>query len=279
VALAVSVNALVAQAIAGFGSAAYRDRAGQLEAGVSVGALALSAPPMDATERTTPASLDGDVLSGTKPWIANGLHADVALIVARRELQHVTAIVDLRSGVARASVGETAGARGLACATLTFSNVRIGADALLRGRDEVSASGWLVAAGRAVNAAVAIGLGRAALDQALWASKARNTKMPQSVQFMLADMATELDAAWLLALKAAAAVDEGRAAPEASMAGVQAVDATRRATDAAVTIIGPAAVTRGAIPERLMRDARAIQWFMGTPDAQRSTVADAILGA
>jgi alkylation response protein AidB-like acyl-CoA dehydrogenase len=277
VALAISVNALVAQAIAAFGHATYADRVGQLEAGISVGALALSAPPIDATDRSQPATIDGGVLTGAKPWIANGLHADVALIVARRELEHVTTLVDLKDGVGRTSVGETSGARGLACATLTFANVRVASEAFLRGRDGVPASGWLVAAGRAINAAVAIGVGRAALDEALAASRARNTQVPQSVQFMLADMSTELDAAWLLTLKAAGAVDEGRVAAEASMAGVQAVDAARRATDAAVTIIGPAAVTRGARPERLMRDARAIQWFMGTPDAQRSTVAEAIL--
>jgi alkylation response protein AidB-like acyl-CoA dehydrogenase len=302
VALAISVNALVAQAIARFGDRSYADRTGQLEAGIAIGALALSVPPAASDAPIAPTAIDAGTLSGGKTWIANGEHADVALIVARRDGDAVTAIVDLRAGVARESVGQTAGARGLACANLTFTETPVPDAAVLRARDGVSPNAWILAAGRAVNAAVAIGVGRAGLDEALTATRARTEvggwgsgvgksegtaskravpkktgEMPQSVQFLLADMATELDAAWLLTLEAAAAIDEGRPAFEASMAGVQAVNAARQATDAALTVIGPPAMSSGARPERLVRDARAIQWFMGTPDAQRLTVAEAIL--
>lgn len=278
VALAVSVNALVAQALARFASRAYADRVGQLEAGIAIGALALSAPPLRPETTGVHAAIDGGGLTGGKAWIANGEQADVALIVARRGAGQATAIVDLRERVTRASVGETAGARGLACANLTFAGTAVPDAAILQaGGGGESPNAWLIAAGRALNAAVAIGLGRAALDEALTATRARGAQMPQSVQFLLADMATELDAAWLLTLNAAATIDDGRAAFQASMAGVQAVEAARRATDAALTVIGPAAMTSGARPEQLVRDARAIQWFMGTPDAQRLTVAEAIL--
>jgi alkylation response protein AidB-like acyl-CoA dehydrogenase len=277
VALAVSVNALVAQAISRFGSREFADRAGQLEAGIAIGALALSAPPLGPAPAAGHATIDNARLTGGKTWIANGEHADVALIVARRGADQVTAIVDLGRGVTRASVGETAGARGLACANLTFAGADVPDAAVLRPRGDISPNGWIIAAGRAVNAAVSIGVGRAALDEALSATRARAAQMSQSVQFLLADMATDLDATWLLTLKAAAAIGEGQAAAESSMAGVLAVDAVRRATDAALSVIGPAAMTSHARPEALVRDARAIQWFMGTPDAQRSTVADAIL--
>ncbi len=132
-------------------------------------------------------------------------------------------------------------------------------------------------------AAQALGVGQAALDEALAYAKSRHTfGQPianyQAVQWMLADMSTELDAARMLTLKAAATKAAGdRVSLEASMAKLYASEAAHRAADKAMQILASAGYRRGSRVERLFRDVRATEIYQGTSEVQRMVIAEHIL--
>ena len=97
---------------------------------------------------------------------------------------------------------------------------------------------------------------------------------------MLADMATELDAARLLTLKAAAAKDlQGQSMVESSMAKLAASEAAHKAADRAMQIFASAGYRRGSVVERLFRDVRATEIYQGTSEAQRMIIAASLLAA
>ena len=129
-------------------------------------------------------------------------------------------------------------------------------------------------------AAVALGLGRAALDHAL-ADLRRTKDEPREGRerphWVVADGATELDAARLLTQAAAQALDAGDAETEVAMARLAASVAARAAVDAALRIGGPDAYREGAVPERLTRDVRALTLLLGTEEDQRATAARGLL--
>ena len=139
-------------------------------------------------------------------------------------------------------------------------------------------------AGRVAIAAQSLGVGHAALDQALTHAKARQTfgrptAKYQAVQWFLADMATELEAARMLTLKAAAAMDSGAAfGAEAAMAKLAASEAAHRAADKAMQVLASAGYRRGSTVERLFRDIRASEIYQGTSEVQRMIIAAAVLG-
>jgi alkylation response protein AidB-like acyl-CoA dehydrogenase len=126
-------------------------------------------------------------------------------------------------------------------------------------------------------AAVALGIGRAAVDEALAMMRAAGDRpggnADERPHWMLSDTATELEGARLLTLKAAQA--DGDA--DARLAKVFAAEVAERAVAAAARILGPDGYRRGAVIERLARDARAITMLGGTPDTDRALVADATL--
>jgi butyryl-CoA dehydrogenase len=138
--------------------------------------------------------------------------------------------------------------------------------------------------GRIAIAAQALGVGQAALDEALTHARTRQTfgrpiAQYQAIQWFLADMATELEAARLLTLKAAAAADE--TAPwgaEAAMAKLAASEAAHRAADKAMQVLASAGYRRGSTVERLFRDARATEIYQGTSEVQRMIIAASVLG-
>jgi len=100
----------------------------------------------------------------------------------------------------------------------------------------------------------------------------------QAIQWMIADMATELDAARMLTLKAAAAKDlQGRSMVEASMAKLAASEAAHKSADKAMQILASAGYRRGSTVERLFRDVRATEIYQGTSEAQRMIIAAGIL--
>jgi alkylation response protein AidB-like acyl-CoA dehydrogenase len=136
---------------------------------------------------------------------------------------------------------------------------------------------------RIVLAAVAVGIGRAALDEALAAMRASGDRPSgdpdERPHWVLADAATEVDAARLLTQKAAQALDRGQGEAEASLAKVFAADVAGRAVEAALRILGPGGYRRGTVTERLTRDARAIALLGGTAEEQRAIVADLTLPA
>jgi butyryl-CoA dehydrogenase len=139
-------------------------------------------------------------------------------------------------------------------------------------------------AGRIAIAAQALGVGRAALDEALAHARTRETfgrpiAEYQAVQWFLADMATELEAARMLTLKAAASADEGRSwGAEAAMAKLAASEAAHRAADKAMQVLASAGYRRGSTVERLFRDVRATEIYQGTSEVQRMIIAASVLG-
>jgi alkylation response protein AidB-like acyl-CoA dehydrogenase len=139
-------------------------------------------------------------------------------------------------------------------------------------------------AGRIGIAAQSLGVGQAALDEALAHAKQRETfgrpiARYQAVQWFLADMATELEAARLLTYKAATIVDRGEpAGAEAAMAKLAASEAAHRAADKAMQVLASAGYRRGSTVERLFRDIRASEIYQGTSEVQRMIIAADVIG-
>jgi butyryl-CoA dehydrogenase len=137
--------------------------------------------------------------------------------------------------------------------------------------------------GRVAIAAQALGVGQAALDEALAYARTREAfGQPignfQAIQFQLADLATDLEAARLLTWKAADTRDRApRASMEAAMAKLQASEAAHRAADRAMQILASTGYRRGSTVERLFRDVRAAEIYQGTSEVQRMIIAEHVL--
>jgi len=168
---------------------------------------------------------------------------------------------------------------------LHFDEVRVGAGALLgeQGRGFKLAMRALEG-GRVAIAAQALGVGQAALDEAVRYSRTRVAfGQPvgnfQAIQFQLADLATDLEAARLLMWRAADARDRApKATTEAAMAKLQASEAAHRAADRAMQILASEGYRRGSTIERLFRDIRAAEIYQGTSEVQRMIIAADVLG-
>ena len=128
-----------------------------------------------------------------------------------------------------------------------------------------------------------LGIGEAAIAAAIAHAKQRQTfGQPianyEAIQWMLADAATELEAARMLTFKAAAAKEhQDRITLEASMAKLAASEAAHKAADKAMQILASAGYRRGSVVERLFRDVRATEIYQGTSEAQRMIIAARIL--
>jgi butyryl-CoA dehydrogenase len=288
-------NSLVAEPIAAFGSDAQKQTwLRRLASGESIGAFALSEEQAgsDAANQQTAARLDdrGYVLNGRKVWVANAEAADVAIVFAAtqpgsRGRGIAAFIVPLDTpGIHRVATDDSLGVRGLGCVDLELKDVRVEADALLGGsRDGFQVAMWALDGGRVAIAAQALGVGHAALDAALAHAKQHEAfGQPianyQAIQWMLADSATELDAARMLMLKAADARSRSeRPTVEAAMAKLAASEAAHRAADRAMQILASQGYRRGSIVERLFRDVRATEIYQGTSEVQRMVIAESVL--
>ena len=288
-------NSLVAEVIARFGTAAQRTTwLRRLATGQAVGAFALSEPDAgtDAANQRSTATPDGagHRLNGHKVWVANGEVADVLLVFAATEPgiggRGVSAFL-LPSGTAglrSTATVDSLGMRGLGCRDIDLDDVRVGADAMLGAPgDGFRIAMWALDGGRVAIAAQALGIGHAAFDEALLHAKRRQTfgrpiGRYQAVQWMLADMATDLEAARMLMYRGAVAKDtQDRCALEAAMAKLYASEAAHRATDKAMQILASAGYRRGSTVERLVRDVRATEIYQGTSEVQRMVIAAALL--
>jgi alkylation response protein AidB-like acyl-CoA dehydrogenase len=297
VAVALSVtNSLVAEVIAHAGRDQQRERwLRPLAAGDAIGAFALSEPDAgtDAANQRTAAVRAGSGyrLRGRKVWVANAEEANVAIVFActRPGLrgQGVTAfLVPMNTpGITRTARADSLGVRGLGCMDLEF-DVEVSDDQVLGHVDQgYRLAMWALQGGRVAIAAQALGIGEAAIAEAIAYAKQRvQFGQPianyQAIQWMLADMATELDAARMLTLKAAAAKDhQERATLEASMAKLAASEAAHKAADKAMQILASAGYRRGSVVERLFRDVRATEIYQGTSEAQRMIIAANILAS
>jgi butyryl-CoA dehydrogenase len=288
-------NSLVAEPVFEFGTAAQQELwLGRLASGAALGAFALSEAQAgsDAGNQQTTARLDdrGYVISGRKVWVANAEVAEVAIVFAATQPdargRGVSAfLVPLSSpGITRVPSPDSLGVRGLGCMDLVFDDVRVDTDALLGE----SGKGFRIAmraleGGRVAIAAQALGVGQAALEEAVGYAKRREAfGQPignfQAIQFQLADLATDLEAARMLMWQAADARDrQSHARFEAAMAKLQASEAAHRAADRAMQILASEGYRRGSTIERLFRDVRAAEIYQGTSEVQRMIIAEHIL--
>jgi butyryl-CoA dehydrogenase len=294
-------NSLVAEPLAQFGSEAQKDRwLRSLASGASLGAFALSEEHAgsDAANQQTVATLDehGYVITGRKVWVANAEAADLIIVFAATQPglrgRGVSAFLVPADtpGLTCTSSGESLGVRGLGCMDIEFRNVRLGTDSLLGAPGEgFKIAMWALDGGRVAIAAQALGVGQAALNEALAYAKTREAfGQPignyQAIQWMLADMATELDAARMLTWKAADSRGRRGTGPaetvtvDASMAKLFASEAAHRAADKAMQILASRGYRRGSVVERLFRDVRATEIYQGTSEVQRMVIAEHVIG-
>lgn len=298
-------NSLVAEPIAEFGSDMQKQTwLRRLAGGDALGAFALSEEHAgsDAANQQTVARLDeqGYVINGRKVWVANAEAAELLILFAAtqpgirgRGVSAFLVPMDT-AGIARVAAADSLGVRGLGCMDIELTDVRVDADALVGAPgDGFRIAMWALDGGRVAIAAQALGVGTAALHEALRHAKTREAfGQPignyQAIQWMLADIATELDAARLLTLKAADSVGRSpkRAGPrmvsstktlDASMAKLFASEAAHRAADKAMQILASKGYRRGSVVERLLRDVRATEIYQGTSEVQRMVIAEHIL--
>ncbi len=299
-AVGMSVTNMVGETITRFGSPSLHDRyLPMLTSGAAVaGAFCLSEPGAgsDAASLRTTARRDGDrwILDGTKMWITSGDHSGVLIVMARTgppEAGHrgISAFI-VEPGFDGVSTGrpeEKCGLRGSRTVAVTLEGCEVPADNLL-GEEGIGFRIAMTAldGGRVTIGAMASGIARAALHEAADAV-ARRGKPNQYEQGLLADMATGLEAADQLVLRAAwlkerAATTGRRFTREAAMAKLFATENAKRVTSSALDVIGPEGATRALSVERLMRDSRVTTIFEGTTEIQKLVLArDAItrLGA
>lgn len=296
VAVILSVNnSLVAETLLRHGTDAQRDLwLRRLARGDAIGAFALSEAEAgsDAANQQTTATADGVGyrLRGTKVWVANAEAADVVIVFAstRPDLRGrgISAfLVPMDApGLVRHRRDDSLGVRGLGCMDLVLDDVVVDSSHLLGQPGQ----GFGIAmealdGGRVAIAAQALGVGEAALQEALRYAKRRVAfgqpiAQYQAIQFMLADMATGLEAARMLTWRAATTRTHGqRGTTDASMAKLAASEAAHAAADRAMQILASEGYRRGSTVERLFRDVRATEIYQGTSEVQRMIIADAVL--
>ena len=266
-----------------------------LASGEKIAAFALTEPGTgsDALALETSLTRDGDeyILNGSKLFCTNGAVADVFSVFTNhdKEAGHkgVTAVV-----VEKGTTGFTInpqhgkmGMKGCATAELVFDNCRIPVDNRLGEEGE----GYKLAlkildSSRIMIASQCLGLAKGALDAALSYSKQRVTfgkpiATRQAIQFMLADMAVELDAARLLTYRAAALYDaELPHAKESAMAKLYASEAAGRIASKAVQIHGGVGYFKPSPVERIYRDQRVTEIYEGTSEIQRMVISRELIG-
>ena len=278
-----------------FGNEAQKQRwLPAMAKGEKLGCFALSEPASgsDAAAMRTSARLEGGayVLEGTKNFITNGSIADIAIVFAQTDpaLKHkgIAAFV-VEKGTPGFSVGKLErklGIRGSDTAQLVFQECRVPAANLLGAVGD----GFQIAlrtldGGRISIAAQAVGIARACLEDALAYAKEREAfgkKLTefQAIQWKLADMATEIDAARLLTWKAATLKDQGeRYVLEAAEAKLFASDVAVKAARECVQIFGGYGYLADFPAERHYRDAKITEIYEGTSEIMKLVIASEIL--
>jgi butyryl-CoA dehydrogenase len=284
-------NSLVCDPIHRFGTEAQKQEwLVPLAAGKLLGCFALSEPEAgsDAAAQKTTADQQADgswLLNGTKNWITNGPVADVCVLFAMndRALGHkgITCfILPMKTkGVRCGPPDDKLGIRGSKSSQIYLDEVRLPAGSVLGepgGGFRVAMS--TLDGGRIGIAAQAVGIARAALEDALaYAQQRRTMGKPiaqhQAIAFKLADMATEIDAARLLTLRAAWLKDQKLPyGKEASMAKLYASDVANRAAREAIQIFGGNGYVTEFPVERHFRDAKITEIYEGTSEIQRLVI-------
>ncbi|RYV49741.1 acyl-CoA dehydrogenase [Pengzhenrongella frigida] len=265
-----------------------------LASGASLGAFALTEPGAgtDAAAGTTTAVLDGDsyVLNGTKTFITNGGFADVYIVTAMTDqaagTKGISAFI-IDKDLPGFTVGEREHKMGIRASSTTplyFSNCRVPKDALL-GQE---GKGFKIAmmtldGGRIGIAAQALGIAQGAIDASVAYAKERvqfgkPIARLQAIQWMIADMVTEVEAARLLVYQAAWRKDAGLSyTREAAIAKLFASEVATRVAGKAIQIHGGVGYTESYPVERAYRDAKICEIYEGTSEVQRMVIAGGAL--
>jgi len=266
-----------------------------MASGRRLGAFALTEPGAgtDAGATTTTAVLKGDeyVLNGSKIFISNAPYAEIYIVFAKTDTaaagtRGISAFIVERDtpGFTVGEAEHKLGIRGSSTPPLYFADCHIPKDALLGGEG----NGFKVAmqtldGGRIGIAAQALGIAQAALDAAVGYAKERvqfgkPLAAQQAIQWMIADMATAVDAARLLVYRAAWCVDNGRPyGTEGAMAKLFASEAATRVADRAIQVHGGYGYTEDYPVERNYRDAKITEIYEGTSEVQRMVISRAAL--
>src|SRR6187431_2243814 len=288
-------NSLVCWGLEQFGSEEQKQKyLVPLAKGEVIGAFCLSEPEAgsDATSQRTTAIDKGDhyLLNGTKNWITNGNTASVYLVIAQtnpaKRHKGINCLI-LEKGMPGFAVGpkeNKLGIRGSDTHSLMFTDVKV------PKQNRIGEDGFgfkfamkTLTGGRIGIAAQALGIASGAYELALKYSKERKAfgkeiSKHQAIQFKLADMATEIDAARLLCLKAAWLKDQhldyGTAS---SMAKLFASRVAMEVTVEAVQVHGGYGYVKEFHVERLMRDAKITQIYEGTSEIQKIVISRALL--
>ncbi|MBC2869020.1 acyl-CoA dehydrogenase family protein [Streptomyces mexicanus] len=295
VGLGLSVHTLASYALAAYGTKQQRaDHLPAMLGGDLLGAYALSEPASgsDAASLRTKAVRDGDgwVLTGTKAWITHGGVADFYTVMARTGVEGPRGVTAFlvpgdAEGLSAAAPEKKMGLKGSPTAQIHLDGVRVPDERRIGEEGQ----GFAIAlsaldSGRLGIAACAIGLAQAALDEAVaYAADRRQFGRPiadfQGLRFMLADMATQIEAGRALYLAAARLRDAGRPfAREAAMAKLFCTDTAMRVTTDAVQVLGGYGYTADFPVERYMREAKVLQIVEGTNQIQRMVIARHVAG-
>jgi len=266
----------------------------KLATGEVIGAFCLSEPEAgsDATSQQTTATLEGDyyLLNGTKNWITNGSSASIYLVIAQTDASKghkgISAFIVERGwdGFVVGKKEDKLGIRGSDTHSLMFTDVKVP----LKNRIGAEGFGFTFAmetlnGGRIGIAAQALGIASGAYELALAYSKERKAfgkpiSQHQAIQFKLADMATQIEAARLLVYKAAWLKDQGEDYAQASaMAKLYASEVAMNVTIEAVQVHGGYGYVKEYHVERLMRDAKITQIYEGTSEIQRIVISRNVL--
>lgn len=288
-------NSLVCEPLHKFATRAQKDKyLKPLASGRMLGCYALTEPEAgsDAANQKTTAVRKGNsfVLNGTKQFITNGAEADVAIVYAvtdpSKGKKGISAfIVETKTPGFKISKKEKKlGIRGSSCVQISLEDCEVPAENLLH----IEGDGLRVAlstleVGRIGIAAQALGIGAESLCEALKYAKDREQfgkpiAQLQAIQFMLADMATHLEAARLLTYRAARLKSEGKRTPlESSQAKLFASEMCMKNAWACVQIHGGYGYVQDYVAERLFRDAKITEIYEGTSEVQRLVIAGQVL--
>ncbi|SED57038.1 Acyl-CoA dehydrogenase [Streptomyces sp. 2224.1] len=295
VGLGVSVHTLACHALAGYGTKEQRaEHLPDMLGGGLIGAYCLSEPSSgsDAASLTTRATREGATwrLEGTKAWTTHGGVADFYTVLARTGGSGAHGITAFlvpgdAEGLSAAAPERKMGMKGSPTAQLHFDAVRVPDSRRLGDEGQ----GFAIAlsaldSGRLGIAACAVGVAQAALDEALaYTAERQQFGRPivdfQGLRFMLADMATQIEAGRALYLTAARLRDAGLPfSKEAAMAKLFCTDTAMRVTTDAVQLLGGYGYTLDFPAERYMREAKVLQIVEGTNQIQRMVIARHLAG-
>lgn len=267
----------------------------KLASGEMLGCFALSEPGTgsDASRLTCTATKDKDswIIQGDKNWITNASVSDICVLIAmeKPELKYkgINAyIVELKNtkGVSIGKKEDKLGICGSPTASISFDKVELAADSLLgKEGDGFKIAMKILDGGRIGIAAQAVGIARAALEDAAQYSQERKTfgkpiSQHQSIQNYLAEMSTKIDASRLLAVHAAKRKDAGLPyTKEAAQAKLFASQTAMFASDKAIQIHGGYGYVKDFNVERYYRDAKITEIYEGTTEIQKLVIASQVL--